>query len=69
MALKPPLGFHPIYSPRPLWWRVRYYLRKAVWKGECLAFERWGQGMRDGWEKLKPNKPLEQRAKDASTTP
>lgn len=49
MALKPPPGFHPIYSPRPLWWRVRYYLRKAVWKVECLAFELWGQDMRAGW--------------------
>lgn len=56
-SLRPPLGFHPIFSPRPWWWVALYRVRRMVWSLENAAFERWGQAMRDEWEKrlLPPN--------------
>ena len=50
-ALKPPLGFHPVYSPRPAWWIALYKIRHAIWKIENCLFEKYGHPMRDAWEK------------------
>ena len=46
-ALKPPLGYHPIYSPRPLWWRLRYRVQKRLWQIDCWLFAR--SPMREKW--------------------
>jgi len=33
-AQKPPLGYHPVYAPRPWWWVAGYAFRKAAWSAD-----------------------------------
>jgi hypothetical protein len=49
-ALKPPLGYHRIYSPRSLWWICGYKIRRGIFAFENFLFNRYGQAMRDEWE-------------------
>lgn len=56
--LKPPLGYHPVYSKVSLWYKLRYHLwQYPRWCVEKVIFKKWGQPMRDRrraeWERLK----------------
>jgi hypothetical protein len=49
-ALKPPIGYHKQYCPRPWWWVIKYLIKKQWWKFENYAFQIWGEPMRILWE-------------------
>lgn len=36
--IKPPLGYHPIYCPKPYWWIAIYRIKYIAWKIECFLF-------------------------------
>lgn len=52
-ALKPPLGYHPFYSPKPIWWIVCYKIRYEIWLTDKILFYKYGKPMRDAWENNK----------------
>lgn len=46
-ALKPPLGYHPVYSRVSLWYKLRYRLwQYPRYQVENYLFQRYGQPMK-----------------------
>lgn len=37
-ALKSPIGYHPVYSLKPLWWIALYKIRVGIWRIENWLF-------------------------------
>jgi len=49
-ALKHPLGFMRGSNPSR-WRRIKYAVARNLWKAESALFEKYGQPMRDNWDK------------------
>ena len=39
-SLRPPLGYHPLYSPKSVGWIFIYHLRFGLWKIDEFLYQR-----------------------------
>ena len=48
-VVRPPLGWHRVYSPKPWWWFAAYRVRWARYRLRCWLFNRYGGPVRARW--------------------